>query len=48
MSQPPSPACRSLRLARKFVRQQIKRLQKDGLIQFTVVTDFRVVDSPNL
>ncbi|NWK99059.1 Lrp/AsnC family transcriptional regulator [Sphingobium lactosutens] len=30
------------------VRQRIKRLQKDGLIQFTVVTDFRMAGSPNL
>jgi len=30
------------------IRTRIKRLQAEGLIQFTVVTDFRVVGSPNL
>ena len=30
------------------IRTRIKRLQTEGLIQFTVVTDFRVVGSPNL
>lgn len=30
------------------IRTRIKRLQNDGLIQFTVVTDFRLAGSPNL
>lgn len=30
------------------IRTRIKRLQKEGLIQFTVVTDFRMAGSPNL
>lgn len=30
------------------IRTRIKRLQNDGLIQFTVVTDFKLVGSPNL
>jgi DNA-binding Lrp family transcriptional regulator len=30
------------------IRARIKRLQKEGLIQFTVVTDFRLAGSPNL
>ena len=30
------------------IRTRIKRLQQDGLIQFTVVTDFRMAGSPNL
>lgn len=30
------------------IRSRIKRLQKDGLIQFTVVTSFRMAGSPNL
>jgi Lrp/AsnC family transcriptional regulator for asnA, asnC and gidA len=30
------------------IRSRIKRLQKDRLIQFTVVTDFRMAGSPNL
>lgn len=30
------------------IRTRIKRLQTDGLIQFTVVTDFRMAGSPNL
>ena len=30
------------------IRSRIKRLQADGLIQFTVVTDFRLAGSPNL
>lgn len=30
------------------VRSRIKRLQSEGLIQFTVVTDFRMAGSPNL
>lgn len=30
------------------IRTRIKRLQKDGLIQFSVVTDFRMAGSPNL
>ncbi|WP_231567955.1 Lrp/AsnC family transcriptional regulator [Sphingobium herbicidovorans] len=30
------------------IRQRIKRLQNEGLIQFTVVTDFRMAGSPNL
>lgn len=30
------------------IRTRIKRLQVDGLIQFTVVTDFRMAGSPNL
>lgn len=30
------------------IRQRIKRLQNQGLIHFTVVTDFRMAGSPNL
>ncbi|HUD93958.1 Lrp/AsnC family transcriptional regulator [Sphingobium sp.] len=30
------------------IRTRIKRLQTQGLIQFTVVTDFRMAGSPNL
>ena len=30
------------------IRTRIKRLQTEGLIQFSVVTDFRVAGSPNL
>ena len=30
------------------IRTRIKRLQNEGLIQFTVVTDFRMAGSPNL
>lgn len=30
------------------IRVRVKRLQKEGLIQFTVVTDFRLAGSPNL
>ncbi len=30
------------------IRTRIRRLQNEGLIQFTVVTDFKVVGSPNL
>lgn len=30
------------------IRTRIKRLQKEGLIQFSVVTDFRMAGSPNL
>lgn len=30
------------------IRTRIKRLQNDGLIQFTVVKDFRMAGSPNL
>lgn len=30
------------------IRTRIKRLQVEGLIQFTVVTDFRMAGSPNL
>ncbi|WP_325414874.1 Lrp/AsnC family transcriptional regulator [Sphingobium sp.] len=30
------------------IRARIKRLQGEGLIQFTVVTDFRMAGSPNL
>lgn len=30
------------------IRTRIKRLQTEGLIQFTVVTDFRMAGSPNL
>jgi Lrp/AsnC family transcriptional regulator, regulator for asnA, asnC and gidA len=30
------------------IRSRIKRLQNEGLIQFTVVTDFRLAGSPNL
>jgi Lrp/AsnC family transcriptional regulator, regulator for asnA, asnC and gidA len=30
------------------IRSRIKRLQKEGLIHFTVVTDFRLAGSPNL
>ena len=37
-----------LNVAEGTIRSRIKRLQADGLIQFTVVTDFRVAGSPNL
>jgi DNA-binding Lrp family transcriptional regulator len=30
------------------IRTRLKRLQSQGLIQFTVVTDFRLAGSPNL
>jgi Lrp/AsnC family transcriptional regulator for asnA, asnC and gidA len=30
------------------IRSRIKRMQAEGLIQFTVVTDFRMAGSPNL
>ena len=30
------------------IRTRIKRLQAEGLIQFSVVTDFRIAGSPNL
>ncbi|MCP3733485.1 Lrp/AsnC family transcriptional regulator [Sphingomonas sp. RP10(2022)] len=30
------------------IRTRIKRLQNEGLIQFTVVSDFRLAGSPNL
>lgn len=30
------------------IRSRIKRLQAEGLIQFTVLTDFRMAGSPNL
>jgi len=30
------------------IRTRIKRLQAEGLIQFTVITDFRMAGSPNL
>lgn len=30
------------------IRTRIKRLQNEGLIQFTVVTDFRMAGAPNL
>jgi DNA-binding Lrp family transcriptional regulator len=30
------------------IRTRIRRLQAEGLIQFTVVTDFRMAGSPNL
>ena len=30
------------------IRTRVKRLQNEGLIQFTVVTDFRMAGSPNL
>ena len=30
------------------IRTRVKRLQAEGLIQFTVVTDFRMAGSPNL
>lgn len=30
------------------IRTRIKRLQNEGLIQFTVITDFRMAGSPNL
>lgn len=30
------------------IRSRIKRMQGEGLIQFTVVTDFRMAGSPNL
>lgn len=30
------------------IRTRLRRLQNDGMIQFTVVTDFRMAGSPNL
>jgi Lrp/AsnC family transcriptional regulator for asnA, asnC and gidA len=30
------------------IRTRLKRLQQEGLVQFTVVTDFRMAGSPNL
>jgi Lrp/AsnC family transcriptional regulator for asnA, asnC and gidA len=30
------------------IRTRLKRLQNEGLVQFTVVTDFRMAGSPNL
>lgn len=30
------------------IRTRLRRLQSDGMIQFTVVTDFRMAGSPNL
>lgn len=37
-----------LQVAEGTVRSRIKRLQAEGLIQFTVVTDYRLAGSPNL
>jgi len=37
-----------LKVTEGTIRSRIKRLQAEGLIQFTVVTDFRVAGSPNL
>ena len=37
-----------LKVTEGTIRSSIKRLQVEGLIQFTVVTDFRVAGSPNL
>jgi len=37
-----------LKVAEGTVRSRIKRLQAEGLIQFTVVTDFRLAGSPML
>jgi DNA-binding Lrp family transcriptional regulator len=37
-----------LKVTEGTIRSRIKRLQVEGLIQFTVVTDFRVAGSPNL
>lgn len=38
----------SLGVTEGTIRTRIKRLQNEGLIQFTVVTDFKLVGSPNL
>lgn len=37
-----------LKVTEGTIRSRIKRLQAEGLIQFTVVTDFRMAGSPNL
>lgn len=37
-----------LQVAEGTIRSRIKRLQSEGLIQFTVVTDYRLAGSPNL
>ena len=37
-----------LQVTEGTIRSRIKRLQTERLIQFTVVTDFRVAGSPNL
>ena len=37
-----------LQVAEGTIRSRIKRLQAEGLIQFTVVTDFRLAGLPNL
>ena len=37
-----------LKVTEGTIRSRIKRLQAERLIQFTVVTDFRVAGSPNL
>jgi Lrp/AsnC family transcriptional regulator for asnA, asnC and gidA len=37
-----------LKVTEGTIRSRIKRLQTERLIQFTVVTDFRVAGSPNL
>ena len=38
----------SLGVTEGTIRTRIKRLQNEGLIQFTVVTDFKLAGSPNL
>ena len=38
----------TLGVAEGTIRTRIKRLQNERLIQFTVVTDFKLVGSPNL
>lgn len=37
-----------LQVAEGTIRSRIKRLQSEGLIQFTVVTDYRLAGAPNL
>ena len=37
-----------LQVAEGTIRSRIKRLQAEGLLQFTVVTDYRLAGSPNL
>lgn len=37
-----------LQVAEGTIRSRIKRLQAEGLIQFSVVTDYRLAGSPNL
>lgn len=37
-----------LQVAEGTIRSRVKRLQAEGLIQFTVVTDYRLAGAPNL